>query len=393
MAQMRMLVSPEPRGHFVQFCGVDDQAGEVIQLGGDAETAIRCSLGVSIMIGVRRAAVTAIACILACSAVGSQAFAWGSRGHYLINHLAVASLPATVPAFMRTRFADDELTYLGLELDLLKGAGNSWDAENDPGHYLDLMGDGTLQGGFLLSELPPTREAYDTALRARGTDQYKDGYLPYSIVQGWEQLRMVFAYWRVDDYEALHARTARLRAIAALRASVEEQLARRDAGVWGHYVADASQPLHVTVHFNGWGKYPNPDGYSNSPHMHDLFETDFVNRFVTEAAVRNRLTPLRLMQPVALVSEQSVLNAIEHYLAASNATVPELFRIDKSGGFTRGTPQAKAFIEARLAFGASELRNLIVWAWEDSLNQTIGDDAPQRVRDIVLGGATYKGLP
>jgi hypothetical protein len=93
------------------------------------------------------------------------------------------------------------------------------------------------------------------------------------------------------------------------------------------------------------------------------------------------------------VSEQSVLNAIEHYLAASNATVPELFRIDKSGGFTRGTPQAKAFIEARLAFGASELRNLIVWAWEDSLNQTIGDDAPQRVRDIVLGGATYKGLP
>jgi hypothetical protein len=344
------------------------------------------------MIGIRRAAVTTMACILACTAVGSRAFAWGSKGHYLINHLAAASLPATVPAFMRTRFADEELTYLGLELDLLKGAGNSWDAEMDPGHYLDLMGDGTVQGGLRLSELPATREAYDTALRARGTDQYKDGYLPYSIVQGWEQLRMVFAYWRVDDYEARHARTPRLRAIAAVRASVEEQLARRDAGVWGHYVADASQPLHVTVHFNGWGKYPNPQGYSNSPHMHDLFETDFVNRFTTEAAVKNRLSPLRFVRGSTLANEQSVLDAVERYLAASNATVPELFQIDKTGGFKTGTRRAKAFVAARLAFGASELRDLIVWAWEDSINETIGDDAPQRVRDIVQGRAAYKGL-
>jgi len=342
---------------------------------------------------LRRAAAAAIACILACAAIGSQALAWGAKGHYVINHLAAESLPATVPAFMRTQFAGEELTYLGLELDLLKGAGNSWDAENDPGHYLDLIGDGTLQGGLRLSDLPATREAYDTALRARGTDQYKDGYLPYSIMQGWEQLRMVFAYWRVDAYEAHHAKIQRLRAIAAVRAKVEEQLALRDAGVWGHYVADASQPLHVTVHFNGWGKYPNPNGYSTSPHLHDLFETDFVNRFVAEAAVRNRLTPLRLAPPAALVNEQSVLDAIEQYLAASNATVPELYRIDKRGGFKNGTPQAKAFIEGRLAFGASELRTLIVWAWEDSLNETIGDDAPQRVRDIVLGGAAYKGLP
>ncbi|HEX5275140.1 MAG TPA: hypothetical protein VFW34_07680 [Candidatus Rubrimentiphilum sp.] len=342
---------------------------------------------------LKRLAAAALACACLFLGVGSPASAWGSKGHYLINHLAASSLPASLPAFMRTRFADDEITYLGLELDLLKGAGNSWDAEMDPGHYLDLIGGGMIAGGLRLDALPATREAYDSALRARGLDQYKEGYLPYSILQGWEQLRMVFAYWRVDAYDAIHAKTSALRALSATRARVEEELARRDAGVWGHYVADASQPLHVTVHFNGWGKYPNPHGYSNSPHLHDLFETDFVNRYITEAAVRARLAPMRISTGTTPASEGEVLQAIEQYLAASGDTVTELYQINAAGGFTRGTPQAKAFVEDRLAFGASELRDLISWAWADSINETIGDDAPQRVRDIVEGKATYKGLP
>ncbi|HEV2262060.1 MAG TPA: hypothetical protein VGR69_07240 [Candidatus Rubrimentiphilum sp.] len=322
----------------------------------------------------------------------SPASAWGPKGHFIINHLAAALLPPSVPAFMRTPSAIAELTYLGLELDLLKGAGTEWDAELDPGHYLDITGDGKLEGGLPLRSLPATREAYDAALRARGTDQYKVGYLPYSIVQGWEQLRMVFGYWRVDHYEAAHAATRSLRATAATRANVEEQLALRDAGVWGHYVADASQPLHVTVHFNGWGRYPNPKRFSNSPHLHDLFETDFVNRFVTEANVAKRMMPLSLSPPATLVSQKTVMDAVERYLIASNDTVTELYTIEKSGGFRAGTPQAKAFTEGRLAFGASELRTLIVWAWEDSINETIGDDLPQRVRDIVQGKVPYKGL-
>ena len=324
---------------------------------------------------------------------GTPAFAWGAKGHYLINHLAVTALPASVPGFMRTRYADGEITYLGLELDLLKGAGNSWDAENDPGHYLDLITSNSIQGGVRVDALPATREAYDSALRANGTTQYKEGYLPYSILQGWEQLRMDFAYWRVDAYDATHAPSSAQRAVSAIRARAEEELARRDAGVWGHYVADASQPLHVTVHFNGWGKYPNPHNYSNSSHLHDLFETDFVNRYVSDGAVRSRMTPLRTSNSGTLVDESTALRAVVQYLAASNATVTQLYQIEASGGFLRGSAQAKAFTEGRLAFGASELRDLIVWAWQDSLNETIGDDAPQRVKNIISGREKYKGLP
>ncbi|MEO6912457.1 MAG: S1/P1 Nuclease [Candidatus Baltobacteraceae bacterium] len=319
-------------------------------------------------------------------------WAWGATGHHLINHLAAASLPAEVPAFMRTPRATAEITDLGLELDLLKGAGNEWDAAEDPGHYVDLLGDGTILGGVRLSALPQTREAYDTALRAGGSDQYKSGYLPYSLVQGWQQLRMTLAYWRVDDYESVRATTARLRAISAARRDVDEQLVLRDAGVWGHYVGDACQPLHVTVHFNGWGKYPNPNGYSNSTHLHDLFETVFVDRYVTAAGVATRMTPVRLQASQTLANDGAVMSEVERYLAASDATVPELYRIDKAGGFQNGSPRALAFVEGRLAFGASELRGLIVWAWEDSLNQTIGDDSPQHVRAIVSGNVPYAGL-
>jgi hypothetical protein len=316
--------------------------------------------------------------------------AWGLKGHTIINHLAAASLRASVPAFMRTPTAIAELSNLGIYLDLQKGAGTAWDAAYDPGHYLDLQADNTVSG-LPLDALPATRPAYDTALRARGTNQFEMGYVPYSILEGWQQLRMDFAYWRVDNYESTHSKPATVRAKALAYARVDEAIVLRDAGVWGHYVGDASQPLHITVHFNGWGKYPNPNSYSNSPHMHDLFETDFVERSVTQAGVAKLLAPLSVPQSTELVSNQQALSAIERYLKGSNAMVEPLYRIEKSGGFKHATPESVTFAEGRLAYGASELRDLIVWAWQDSLNETIGDDAPQKVRAIVNGSTAYKG--
>jgi len=75
---------------------------------------------------------------------------------------------------------------------------------------------------------------------------------------------------------------------------------------------------------------------------------------------------------MSLVSNQQALSAIEGYLKGSNATVEPLYRIEKAGGFAHATPESVAFAEGRLAYGASELRDLIVWAWQDSLNETIG---------------------
>jgi hypothetical protein len=70
------------------------------------------------------------------------------------------------------------------------------DKERDPGHYIDLTDDAKAMGVVLLDKLPVTREVYDTQLRSGGSTQYKAGYLPYSIIDGWQQIRKDFAYWR-----------------------------------------------------------------------------------------------------------------------------------------------------------------------------------------------------
>ena len=137
------------------------------------------------------------ACALACLPAG-QAFAWGATGHRLIGRAAVEALPSELPAFLRDPASVEAVGELAREPDRWKGAGLAHDADRDPGHFLDLGDDGRVFGGPALGALPATREGYDTALRAVGVDSWKAGYLPYSIVDGWQQLVEDFAYWRVD---------------------------------------------------------------------------------------------------------------------------------------------------------------------------------------------------
>ncbi len=316
-----------------------------------------------------RIAAAALAAAFLCAA---PALAWEQKGHEIVNNVAAKALGGRVPAFLTRPQATFEITYLGPEPDRLKGSGRSWDSDYDPGHYIDLRDDATIAGAIALSALPGSAAAYDEALRAANTDQYRQGYLPYSILDGWEQLREDFAYWRVDRGQAR---------------AVDEQLILRDVGNWGHFVADACQPLHVTVHFNGWGRYPNPNGYTQSRKTHASFEGEFVNRYVSEHAVSLLVSRApRLAQPGSLLAQQTVLREIERYLLQSNQTVPQLYAIEKAGGFAHGSPQAVRFTASRLAAGAAELRDLTVWAWQDSLNASVGYPS-KRVRDILDSSA------
>lgn len=318
--------------------------------------------------------------------LNAPASAWGGKGHTIINHLAAQALPASVPAFVRTQNAIGEITFLGPELDNLKGSGEAWDAENDPGHYVDLRDDGSIAGAVRLGALPVSRESYDTALRGARTNQYRQGYLPYAILEGWQQLRKDFAYWRVDDYNATHGANVEQRAFAGLRRATEEAITVRDIGVWGHYVGDASQPLHTSIHFNGWGEGPNPAGYSQSRHLHAMFESDFVNKYVDEAGVSGVVPALTVPASTTLVAQPQAMAAIARYLADSNAAVPQLYQIEKRNGFAQGSREAVGFTERRLAAGGAELRDLVTWAWEDSIHESIGYPE-QPVQDLLNGAA------
>jgi hypothetical protein len=129
---------------------------------------------------------------------GQQALGWGATAHEWATSIAIEKLPDDIAAFVRDPATVPELARMGRELDRSKGAGETHDKERHPGHYIDLSDDGRAMGIVPLNSLPATREAYDTQLRAGGSTQYEAGYLPYSIVDGWRQIRKDLAYWRAD---------------------------------------------------------------------------------------------------------------------------------------------------------------------------------------------------
>jgi hypothetical protein len=264
---------------------------------------------------------------------------------------------------VRSAAAIDEIAALGPEEDRIKGAGTSWDADNDPAHYLDVGDDGTVAGVVRLDALPANMEAYTRALEAAGTDPYRVGYLPYSIADGFERVRKDFAIWRVDRYRGL-------RADMALR----ETLTLRDIGDWGHFVGDGSQPLHVTVHYNDHG-------------AHAMFETGFVDAHITLSDVKRDMHADVPRTPARLLSQGQIASIVGGYLTRTNREVPKLYEIDRTRGFANATPEAVAFTAQQLARGATMFRDLIALAWEDSLNERVGyPEVP--VRSILSGASS-----
>ena len=109
--------------------------------------------------------------VLAASLVPATAFAWGATGHEYASGIAAETLPDEIPAFVRTPQAIATIAVLGREPDRSKGAGRPHDSERDPAHFVSLDDEGMVAGVFPLEAIPTTREAYDTALRARGFTQ------------------------------------------------------------------------------------------------------------------------------------------------------------------------------------------------------------------------------
>src|SRR5580704_8502626 len=69
----------------------------------------------------------------------SGAHAWETEGHRMINKLAASTLPDSVPAFLRSQAAIDEIEYLGPEPDRWRSkAEPELNAAQAPEHFIDL---------------------------------------------------------------------------------------------------------------------------------------------------------------------------------------------------------------------------------------------------------------
>lgn len=313
---------------------------------------------------------------LSLAASASSAFAWGATGHRLVSLIGVQSLPPELPAFLRSPSVQWQVGELGREPDRSKGSGQPHDADLDPAHFVDVNDDGTVMGGPALAALPPTRDAYAKALAAVGVDIGKAGYLPYALADGWQQLVKDFGYWRVDTAGERRGRTKAERAWFAADRRLRELILTRDLGYWSHFVGDASQPLHVSIHYNGWGEGPNPNGYTLE-RIHGPFEGEYVRANVSASAVR-----AALRSPA--VCTGPVMTCMAAYLRDTQAQAEPLYALWKQGGFQAGDPRGRAFATQQIGVGAAMLRDLVTGAWRASAHATVGYPAV-RVDDVEAG--------
>ncbi|WP_127125115.1 hypothetical protein [Pseudoflavitalea rhizosphaerae] len=71
------------------------------------------------------------------------------------------------------------------------------------------------------------------------------------------------------------------------------------AGILSHYVGDACQPLHISYMFDG---QPLPDGTKKGEHVHSIFETTMINKFIGDilplARTRSKETDFKTILPI-----------------------------------------------------------------------------------------------
>ena len=267
--------------------------------------------------------------------------AWGNEGHRLINRLAASSLPADVPAFLRSESAINEIEYLGPEPDRWRSrAEPELSAAQAPEHFID------LEPADALGPLPRNRLDFEAKVFAAGQRPEKIGLQPWETVEVWERLKAA-----LREYRNLSAAKQDTRGVEAAVLFY--------AGWLGHYVGDGSQPLHTTDKYNGWVG-PNPNGYTTAHQIHWQFEGPFVAANEHEAEVRARMTA-----PQAI--DGDIFSSYVAYLRHSATYVERVYQLDKAGGFAgAGSAESRDFTADRLAAGASMLRDMIYTAWVDS---------------------------
>lgn len=338
---------------------------------------------------MKRLALIAIAALIVGAGgvfTATRVDAWGATGHRTIGVAAMRGLPDELPAFLREPGAVAEVGELSREPDRTKGAGQPHDRERDTAHFVDLDDNGHVMNerGPTLSELPTLKSEYDAQLLAAGIEVNDAGYLPYAIMDGYQQLARDFATWRVLDAAEARELDPAKRAWYREDRLRREALILRDIGYLSHFVGDGSQPHHMSIHYNGWGDYPNPEGFTNARSTHGAFEGGFIRR-------NARLDAVEAVMPAPNLDGFDLRARTATYLTATLAEVIPFYRLEKTGAFAADAESAVVapgaeFATARLAAGAAELRDLITLAWRDAGTQSIGWPAV-KVAEVEAGTA------
>jgi hypothetical protein len=301
--------------------------------------------------------------------------AWGLRGHTLANLAAVEAIPADGPVFLKEHKA-----YIGH----LGTIPDTWRSQTEP--WLRISEDANhswYTEGFSFIPKPPHSRTefilrvYDEYLKVSRTDPAQakllniryTGLQAYSIIEGYERIKAgmrLYRYaarrgaYRFTDIAKMYAAVSPLyRDAAEVRKMLAADIAFYSGWV-GHYVADAAQPLHNSIHHDGWSG-DNPKDYTRDPEIHGRFETEYVNLIAVSEADVVKHVPQRARHL------DDVWPAVLNHSLEAREFVEKVYEMDKRGAFVRKDDgEAREFTHRRLAAGAAFLRDLIYTAWIES---------------------------
>jgi hypothetical protein len=258
----------------------------------------------------------------------SSAFAWGRLGHRIVGR---AATELTEDGRLFWTANEDAIRSFSTTPDTAWKSGDSAGAEK-PTHWFHF--DFYSPEG---ASLPSFFRVYSEVLK-----RYDEG----TVTDNGS------ATWRVQQFY--------LQALKNLRSS-QYQEALQLAGAMSHYVGDLSQPLHVTVNYDGQ--------LTGQKGIHKFFETDNLetvsaaeleDEVIRRAQVLLSNTSFResfdqdLMHAMMLASRRSLLDA------------PKIFAADKSGGRSgRAADEMRDIAVDRMADGAATYALILSRLWRD----------------------------
>ena len=312
--------------------------------------------------------------------------AWGVRGHQAANRAAIRSIPADGPIFLRSY--EEWIVKTGPLPDSWRGVSEPYSKIfEDPNH-------GWFQEQFsFMTVIPRSRyefvlRLYDEYLRIRDKDPERaaltnvrwTGTLPYAAMENYDRMKTAMRQYRSAAADSDDARF------------LAQDIAFY-TGWLGHYTADGAQPLHDTIHHDGW-QGDNPHGYTRDPRIHGRFESQFVDLIgLTEADLLPKISKARVLD--------DPFEAILQHLDDAAAHVEDVYRMDKRGAFSDPRDsQARALVTEQLARAAALLRDLVYTAWTRSAEPVPRVDARQNpisrtnpLYDPATGSAPPPGRP
>jgi hypothetical protein len=293
--------------------------------------------------------------------------AWDYEGHRIVNQLALASLPKEYPQFVHAVANAERVAFLSGDPDRwrnapdlpLKQSGGSWsdhfcDLEYLPAAGIDLDKVTSFRYDFIVqfaAGRAANAQKFAPIDPARNLDHTAEwpGFVPWAITEYFGRLRSAFSYLKV--FEELGTPDEILNAQANIVYVM---------GVMGHHVGDIAQPLHTTKHFNGWVG-DNPNGYTTWRGLHSWIDGGIAAKANIKASqLVERITPAQVIPMAARTDGRDpMFVAVFEYLRTQHRSVEPLYQLEKAGKLGHSDrpldPEARAFIETRLAEGAQML--------------------------------------